>query len=190
MIEVEIKLPVSDRTDMEQKLRQLNFADGDLVEESDTYFNSDIHDFKRNDEALRVRRRTNIVTEESISFMTYKGIKLDKVSLAREELECGISDAATGEAILCAIGFRKLCPVRKLRRYYQREDMTVCADQVEGLGDFLEVEILVPSEEERANALERMRELLAELGHCMEETTRVSYLSMLQALNAQGGYHL
>lgn len=46
MIEVEIKLPIESREQTEKKLSQLGFEKGNLVEESDSYFNSPFHDFR------------------------------------------------------------------------------------------------------------------------------------------------
>lgn len=184
MIEVEIKLPVSDRETAEKKLKQLGFEAGELAEELDLYFTSEVHDFKQADEALRIRKRRNLRTGAMDAFLTYKGRKLDGVSMAREELETEIEDGDTGVRILSSIGFREDSPVRKLRQYYSLGEMTVCVDQVDGLGDFLEAEILVSSEEDRPSALQQIRELLEQLGHSMEETTRISYLSMLQEKSA------
>ena len=53
-------------------------------------------------------------------------------------------------------------------------------DQVEELGDYLELEVLVNEEEKRPEALERIEEQLKKLGYSMGETTRISYLSMLE----------
>lgn len=181
MIEVEIKLSVSSRQEVEQELSQLKYEEGELVEELDTYFTSDVHDFKQTDEALRIRRRKSMRTGKTDAFLTYKGRKLDGISMTREELETEIGSGEVCERILESIGFRMVSPVRKLRQYYSLQDITVCVDQVENLGDFLEVEIMVSAEEDRPAALRRIESLLEQLGHHMQETTRSSYLSMLQA---------
>ena len=57
--------------------------------------------------------------------------------------------------------------------------MTACVDQVTGLGDYLELEIMVETEAEREGALQRIENVLASLGYSMKDTTRHSYLSML-----------
>lgn len=181
MIEVEIKLPVNNCSGTAEELERLGFAEGNLVEESDTYFNSEARDFKQTDEALRIRCCANRTTGKCTAVITYKGPKLDAVSMTRPELETGIEDAGTCQAILLSLGFRPCCPVRKLRQYYHRGTMTACVDQVENLGDFLELEILVASEEERELALGQIGEVLKHLGYRMADTTRTSYLSMLQA---------
>ena len=185
MIEVEIKLPVTDRNIIEDKLKQLGFEAGDLVEERDIYFTSDLYDFKQADKALRIRKTKNIKTDKTQAFLTYKGNRLDKISMTREELETGIEDGDVGEKILKSIGFRAVSPVCKLRQYYFLGELTVCVDQVDRLGVFLEAEIIVSSEEERESALQQIENFLEKLGYSMEETTRVSYLSMLQEKKLQ-----
>lgn len=174
MIEVEIKLPVSDRDKLGSDLEAIGFAKGKLVREEDIYFTSEMRDFKKRDEAFRIRRR------DDQAVVTYKGPKIDQVSMTRKELETGIEDADVFEEILGAIGFKSVLPVKKLRRYYRLGNMTACVDQVEELGDFLELEVIVPKESERENALNQIESFLERLGHNMAETTRRSYLSMLQ----------
>ena len=57
--------------------------------------------------------------------------------------------------------------------------MTACVDQVESLGSFLELEILVDSPEQKESALQSIEALLLDMGSSLKETTRKSYLSML-----------
>lgn len=180
MIEVEIKLPVYDRRSTEQSLREQGFLPGDLVKESDTYFTGDFRDFRKTDEALRIRRCRNLTTGEENSAVTYKGPKMDEISMTRKELETGIEHADICKEIFASIGFRPVFPVNKLRQHYHLAHMTACLDQVEGLGDFLELEVLVRGEEEKEAALTWMEAVLEKMGRRMTETIRTSYLSMLQ----------
>ena len=59
--------------------------------------------------------------------------------------------------------------------------MTACVDQVTGLGDYLELEIIVETEEKKEAALDKVKEILQTIGYSMQDTTRTSYLSMLLA---------
>lgn len=183
MIEVEIKLPVCSRQSTEQKLVGLGFEEGHLVKESDIYFTSDARDFKKTDEALRIRRCENLTTGESAAVLTYKGAKIDKISMTRKELETGIEDADVCREILSSIGFRPFFPVNKCRQYYHYDHITACLDVVDNLGDFLELEVLVEEEKEREEALQQIEEILEKMGRSMAETIRTSYLSMLQQKN-------
>ena len=83
------------------------------------------------------------------------------------------------QEILKQIGFQPVLPVEKQRQYFQNDAMAACVDSVTGLGDYLELEILVEREEERPEALKQLEAMLKKLGYSMEETTRVSYLGMM-----------
>ena len=150
-VEVEIKLKIEDPEQLIEKLEGLGFIKGEQLLESDTYFTSENHDFVKLGEALRVRQIRNVDTDEISAVITYKGKKLDDRSMAREEQ----------------------------RWYFRRNEMTACVDQVTGLGDYLELEIIVETEAEREGALQRIEKVLVSLGYSMKDTTRHSYLSML-----------
>ena len=179
MIEVEVKLPLFRRSHTEQQLISLGFSPGDLVRESDVYFNSDFHDFRQTDEALRIRTSENLTKRTAHSVITYKGKKLDSLTMTRKELETGLDDPGTGIDILKALGYNQLYPVRKLRQYYHLDRVTACVDQVEGLGSFLELEVLVPEEKDRPQAMEEIEKILHGICSSLDETIRISYLSML-----------
>jgi len=55
----------------------------------------------------------------------------------------------------------------------------------------LELEILVEQEEDRQQALQQIEERLLSLGYSMQDTTRISYLSMLEKIWEKNGvtYH-
>ena len=163
-IEVELKLKIRDKAEITASLKQLGFTEEELVVETDTYYTAAHHDFAALDEALRI---------------TYKGAKLDQTSMTRKELETEIGDAETGREILEYIGFVPVPPVEKQRQYWKNGTITACVDNVKGLGDYLELEILADEEAQREEALEKLERILNQLGYCMQDTTRTSYLSML-----------
>ena len=57
--------------------------------------------------------------------------------------------------------------------------MTLCLDEVTGLGFFLELETLTPNETARAAAVDRLLEMLDRLGIARMRLTRRSYLELL-----------
>ena len=92
-----------------------------------------------------------------------------------------MEDGAVCREILRAIGYVPVTPeVRKDRRMLCMDQVTACLDRVDGLGDFLELEILVEREEERDAAVGRIEDILGHLGYRLSDTTRTSYLSMFQ----------
>lgn len=180
MIEVEMKVPIRDREVLEQRLSEIGFAKGYLVRETDTYFDNEANQIKDNDGALRVRSRENFSEKTLEHFMTYKGPKMDAVSMTRKEVEMEIESSDAGKQILMALGYTKVYPVVKTRQYYGMDKITACLDLVEGLGEFLELEIIVAQDADKPQALEKLVSLLQKLGYSTDETIRRSYLSMLQ----------
>lgn len=178
MIEVEIKVLVKNKEDLEKKLLQAGFVKSDLLKESDFYFDNEFGNIRKSDQALRIRNCENLTTNLTENFITYKGPKMDEISMTRKELEMKIESAETGKAILHSLGYVAFPPVIKLRQHFQQGEITACLDQVENLGEFLELEIIV--QQEREKALEKIISLLHELGYQSEEIIKTSYLSMLQ----------
>ena len=132
MIEVEIKLPILRRSTVEHGLASLGFIPKDLVKEHDMYFTCDTRNFMERDEALRIRQTENMTERKDSCVITFKGPKLDGVSMTRKELETTVGDKKTMTAILEALGYHAMYPVNKLRQYYELDNIHACVDQVEG----------------------------------------------------------
>ena len=99
--------------------------------------------------------------------------------MSRQEYETVVEDAESMDQILKSLGFSPVAGVAKTRIYLQQEEMTACLDQVDGLGDFLELEVIAHEETLREAHLENMEQLLTTLGLSMKDTVRTSYLGML-----------
>ena len=181
MIEIEVKLRIKDVAVLEKKLLEQGYKLIETLRETDTYFDGGINGIKKNGQALRVRRTVNCVTGKEQSAITFKGEKIDAVSMARLELETVVESGEAAERILCALGFYPVQPiVVKIRKILRNGDICACLDDVQGLGTFLELEIMAESEEARPAALESIEDILNSVGYAMDDTTRVSYLSQLQ----------
>lgn len=191
MIEVEVKLKIDDIESLQEKLLELGLKKSIKVREIDQYFNGVDRDFRKTDEALRIRKTIGLeggyivadCEDEAHNFLyklTYKGQKLDDVSMARKEIEIIIDDYEGMQQILLLLGYKPVPLVDKKRQYYfSEEKMTICVDEVDGLGYYMEVELMVDSENQREEALSQIEKLLFELGFSMTDTTTTSYLSML-----------
>ena len=181
MIEVEVKIPIENIEKIKQKLLETGFIYQKTVVETDTYFTSDHYDMRKKDKALRIRKTENLDTGEVKAQLNCKGPKLDQVSMTRKETEIDIYEPEKMEDILKELEFYPAsCRVKKTRCYYIKDHMTAAADKVENLGNFLELEIIVAKEEERAGGLDMIYELMRMLGCEKTETVRDSYLSMLE----------
>ncbi len=73
--------------------------------------------------------------------------------------------------------------VIKDRRLYVKGPISACLDRVDGLGSFLELEIMA-EEGLREDALAQLWEVLELLGYNRSDTTTMLYLTMLQRSNA------
>jgi adenylate cyclase class 2 len=184
MLEIEMKFPVPCFTDVEERLRKLGVREVSVIQEADHYYNAPDRDFARTDEALRLRRIG------TANFVTYKGPKRDPQTKTRTEVEvplAGGDATATGfMTILEHLKYRPSGVVRKQRRIGQLErngfPLEICLDEVEGLGCFVELEIVAPEEQlEEGRAV--LLNLAAELG--LKNQERRSYLEL--TLAAKGG---
>jgi len=176
MIEVEVKVK-ADHSKVRSILQKLGAIKIGIENQSDTYFAAPYRDFSKTDEALRIR------SLDGQAVLTYKGPKLDKVSKTREELETSVDEATTAK-ILHALGFSDAGIVRKKREVFRAGEITVCLDAVEGLGEFLEVEIIAEDEKDLDTSREKLFELLKQFGAGEKDSIRTSYLEMgLEKIN-------
>ncbi len=137
------------------------------VFEEDYYLKHPCRDFMRTDEALRIRKSEKIV-------LTYKGPKVDKETKTREEIEVVVSDFENTLEIFKRLGFDVVAKVSKVRRIYKLDDMKILVDSVEGLGDFVEIEI---KSDDVEKAKRRIFEIARRMG--LKESITKSYLEML-----------
>lgn len=181
MLEVELKASLEGLCGeaVLRQAEQLGFVPGEQVREADVYYNGTERDFRRTDEALRLRRVWELPEGSCESLMTYKGPKIDRLSNTRTEFETAVADGEITGKILEALGYQAVFTVDKIRRTYRLDDVTLCMDEVTGLGSFLELETLTPSEDLREAQVGRLLELLEQLGVSSERLTRLSYLEML-----------
>ena len=139
MIEVEVKVQVFLKTsEVLQRLQKLGALFIESVEQEDIYFSHPCKDFRKSDEALRLR------IEEGKAKLTYKGPKLSHLSKTRLELEAPIEDARRVSEILEKLGFKPLPAIRKKRYHLKLSDLDIYVDEVYGLGVFIELEKTIP----------------------------------------------
>jgi adenylate cyclase class 2 len=186
--EVEQKFRVSDVAAIEGKLVKLAARFREPVEQVDRYFNHPCRDFARSDEALRIRRVGDTVA------VTWKGPRIDSATKTRREMELGLAAVVPlpggprgGQAtldrwteLLEALGFRPVRDVAKRRRAarvpWQGAEVEVALDSIDGLGEFVELE-LQASQGEVPQAIACLESLARALG--CEGAERRSYLELL-----------
>lgn len=178
MLEIEQKFARADFAALERQLAAWGASVQDEHVEIDQYFNAPDRDFAKTDEAFRLRRIG------AANFLTYKGPKQAAAVKIRTELEIPLRDgdvaAEQMTQLLHHLGYRAVAVVKKRRRQYPLQRgafrLTICLDDVEGLGHFAEVEILAP-DEQSDTARQVLQEVAAQLG--LRDVERRSYLGLI-----------
>jgi len=175
MYEVEVKVP-ADHDAVRERLAARGAGVLGAVEQADTYYDAPHRSFAETDEALRIRTERPDDGEPVHEF-TYKGPKVDAASKTREEHESAVGDPGAVDAALRAMGFEPAATVEKRRERFELDGYTVTLDDVEGVGEYVEVERGGP-----AAAVDELREgafaVLADLGLDPDDQVRTSYLGL------------
>ncbi len=192
MIEVEIKVAISNPESLKENLKKLNGKYKISLDHEDTYFNMPIklRNFKKTDEALRLRKSIefNKNNKENStltrSFITYKGKKIDQTTKTREEIEVEIKNLEEMKKLLENLGFREIFTVKKKRELYEfnfkNENVEILIDFLPILNqNFMEAEIIVESSKEVSLVKEKLFEFLKKFGISKTDSIRESYLELI-----------
>ncbi len=177
MLEIEMKFPAPAFAAIEQTLKTWQARVDEAHVEADHYYNAPDRDFAKTDEALRLRRigADNIVT--------YKGPKQPGLTKTRTEIEVALEPGAASAEDFCRLlthlGYRAVAIVCKNRRGYHLTRagfaLQICLDDVEQVGQFVEVEIVAP-DAKKVDAQQVILQVAAELG--LKDAEKRSYLEM------------
>ena len=192
MIELEIKVKISDPEIMINKFKDHGGIYKISLYHEDTYFNmpKGLRDFKETDEALRLRKSVEInkfdnPIEKTVNYyITYNGKKIDITTKTREEIDVKIEDIEKIRDMLKLLGFQEIFTVKKERELFEFEFQTY---HIEALIDyipileqyFIEVEYLVESAENLNSSREVLFEFLTLFDIKKEESIRKSYLELI-----------
>ncbi|MGQ9631001.1 MAG: class IV adenylate cyclase [bacterium] len=169
--EVEMKYSIDggDIPRIEGKVRGMGFEFEGETHQRDTYFRSP------SGCALRLRE------EDGSARLTAKGgaIWSDGGAKSRREIEVTLpsSDASKLGEILELVGIPVRAIVRKVRRQWRTGGAIICVDSIEGLGHFLEVEVI---DRDREGAEARVEEIGRSLDLPPASRTKASYLEMFE----------
>lgn len=169
MIEVEAKYWSPGNDKVEKALARLGAKEVFSGTMEDLYFAHPSRDFGKTDEALRLRKL------EGVSELTYKGPRMPQEhAKAREEITLRTDDPLTVQRIVERLGFKEAYMVRKNRTSYVLDKLRVEIDDVEGLSDFVELEVMTESPQRPSELLELARKELS-----LEKLEPRTYLEML-----------
>jgi len=169
VLEVESKYRSPGNEKIEKALLRLGAKKISTQSMEDVYFAHPSRDFGKTDEALRLRKH------DAGSELTYKGprMKTDN-SKAREEVTLKTDNPLTAQRIVERLGFKEFLIVKKTRSSYVLDKLRVDVDNVDGLGEYVELEVLTESPERAASLLELARKELD-----LEKLEPRTYLEMI-----------
>lgn len=152
MLEVEAKIRIADVASLRSKLAALGAMKGEVLMESDLFFQHPARDFVETDEALRLRDVNGALT------LTYKGPNQSASLKIREEHNVLISDDPT--TLLASLGFKEAARLEKEREHWTLGEANLSIDTL-AAGTFLEVEVIGEDNETASAEVERILEALS-----------------------------
>ncbi|MCL5008278.1 MAG: class IV adenylate cyclase [Candidatus Marsarchaeota archaeon] len=165
-IEQEMKIPVESFDNVLEFLKQSGSFKGES-RQHDVYF-TDTTRYSSHEGSFVMRiRRT-----ESKAFMTFKGST--GRSGVYDECEIEVKDPDTAETMMKKLGFKPFLEITKHRVQYEFNGAEVNLDDVQGLGKFIEIEII-----SEGNADSELSEVAGRLGLDANTSIRVGYVTQL-----------
>lgn len=178
--EIEVKARVEVGEEFARRIERIGGKFVREVTQEDLYFRHPFRDLKGRDEALRLRREGKNYT------LTFKGRRVGKGAKMREELKIRVGDYEKMIKLLERLEFEKAFIIRKRRKEFVLDGVTIALDSVEGLGEFVEIEVMAVVEEGGRARLRRMEAFKTELfdmadrlGIPRDRLTTESYLELL-----------
>lgn len=157
MREIELKFKVENLDDIMSFFKTNNCKISSINYQYDTIYVKDLDNVESTEGSIWLRvRKTNEIVE-----LNYK--KQSAKKMESEEIEFEVSSYEKANSFLKALGFKEWVQVNKKRQYSKYKDYNICIDQVERLGTFIEIEILVDDddktdyEEQLLNIAKEMR---------------------------------
>jgi adenylate cyclase class 2 len=186
--EIELKARVTDPQDLKDKLSNTAVFKG-TYEKNDIYYypGSQFAISEESDYGVRIRNEafadSNGITKEA-NIVTYKIKEIRDGIEVNDENEFEVSSAEVFEKFLKHQGFREKVRKRKTGSSYDYNGMTIELSEVQGLGWFVELEILIAGRdnEEIEKEKDRLLAFLDKLEISRASIESRSYTSMLLGL--------
>lgn len=176
MREIELKFRVEDTEKLISKLKSLGCKIENVIEQSDTIYVSDLSNVESKEGAiwLRVRKENNHI---ELNFKK-QSTKIQE----SQEIEFGVDSYEKANKFLEALGYPKWVIVNKKRRYSKYLDYNLCIDEVERLGTFFEIELLV-EENDKNDYIEKLKSVAETLGLNKNDIINSHYDTMISEID-------
>ncbi len=182
--EVEVKLPIASIESIEETILQAGGVRLNSETQSDIYFDHPCRSFSVTDESIRLRHRTPL-GDSSLSDsgfapieLTYKGPKIDKKTKTRIEYTADLGSIEPITAILQHTGFKNVATITKHRVFFDIDGITASIDDVDDVGQYIELELIADGKDSMNAARERILSLLKTMGLDENDLVQESYLEL------------
>ena len=176
MREIELKFKVDNLDVLINKLKEEQCEISAEKMQNDTIYvqNLDDTESKEGSVWLRVRKENDKIE------LNYK--KQSKKKMESEEIEFEVSSYELANQFLKALGYLPWVEENKKRRYSKYKEYNICIDEVERLGSFIELEILVDKDNKEDYEL-ALLEVAKKLGINPDKRINSHYDTMISELN-------
>jgi adenylate cyclase, class 2 len=172
-MEIEVRARINDLKGIEKSI--VGFG-ANLVKEKkqiDKYY-GEINLYEKLGYSFLMRVRS----EGDENFLTYKGAE-SKIDGVWEEYEFSIDNELMAKAMLKSMGLDEIIEVKKNRIEYKLDDLTICLDEIEGLGSFIEIESLDDNDIDK----NRLKKFMDKLDIKEDQVIHKGYVTMLLIKN-------
>ena len=188
MREIEIKVRLQDKEGLLAALAGKGVALGEPVHQRDQVFGlpGEVGGDGNTVPWLRVRTETRGQGENETKKRTLFTLKRSVTGqLDSIERETEVGDPDVMIAIVKELGFVSFSDLSKTRQTGKLNDVEVCIDSVEGLGDFMELERLVDENADPAAITDDLWHIMAELGISRQDEVTDGYDILMRKLRKQ-----
>ena len=178
MREIELKFRVDKLEDITSILEKNNCAISKVINQADTIYVSDLGNVESTSGSVWLRVRKE---DEKVE-LNYK--KQSPKKMESEEIEFTVGDYKKANDFLKALGYKEWVQVNKKRRYSKYKEYNICIDEVERLGTFVEIELLI-NEDNNKDYEEELYKVAKELGIDKDNRINSHYDTMIYELNKE-----
>lgn len=177
MKEIEVKAKINNKEDLMDKARKLGFIFSEPTEQADIIFLPEgikFSEIKEGIPVIRIRNQNNQKVTLTLKKRARNGLsELDKI-----EHEIIINNDHEAEEILKNMNFYEVIRVNKIREEGNLNDLSICIDEVDGLGLFIEAEKLC-ADGDGQKIQEELFSLLETLGADKNNRVSIGYDTMV-----------
>ncbi|MBC7365042.1 MAG: class IV adenylate cyclase [Candidatus Aminicenantes bacterium] len=170
---VEIKARLKDFSAMKEKVEALSQQPGQVLTQEDVFFHTS-----------RGRLKLRLINGQQAELIFYDRPDQQGPKFCQYELFTTDQPERLKKVLSAALGERGV--VRKIRYFYLAGQTRIHLDRVEGLGDFLELEVVLQPGQTEAEGQTIAFELMKSVGLGSESLVEAAYIDLLEQNKISG----